>query len=222
MVRTLFGFAVVLGLVVGASGADDTKSGKDKKSGKAQAATIVKVDAANNMLIVRTKDGKEKELSLGKDTVIRDVGGTELDHRHAVDALKPGTSVRLMMDDDSKNLKEVRLAGTPREARTGVPGESRVQQLRLQQQGITELQATVDKVDSDKKTMVVRIKDKDGKEEEKTIEFKNGVRLTGLVTGLGLSDLKEGSAVRVWEKDGKVVQVMVPPGTLRRAAKNPK
>jgi hypothetical protein len=139
-----------------------------------------------------------------------------------VDALKPGTSVRLTMDDDSKTLKEVRLAGLPREARPEASDGSRVRQLRLQRQGITEIQATVDKVDADKKTMVVRVKGKDGKEEEKTIEFKNGVQLTGLVTGFGLSDLKEGSSVQLWEEDGKIVQVMVPPSTLRRAAKNPK
>jgi hypothetical protein len=127
-----------------------------------------------------------------------------------------------LMDDDSKTLKEVRLAGTPRDAQPGPSDGSRVRQLRLRQQGITEIQAIVDKVDADKKTMVVRVKDKDGKEEERTIEFKDGVQLAGLVRGLGLSDLKEGSPVQVWEKDGKIVQVMVPPSTLRRITKNPK
>jgi hypothetical protein len=222
MFRSLLGFAVALGMVAGAYGADDTKTGKDQKSGKAMAATIVKVDAANKMLIVRTKDGKEQELSFGEDTVVRDLGGTELDHRRAVDALRPGRSVRLMMDNDNNTLKEVRLAASPRDARPGTSDGSRVRQLRLQQQGITELQATVDKVDADKKTMVIRVNGRDGKEEERTVEFKHGVQLTGLVAGFGLSDLKEGSPVQVWEKDGKIVQVMVPPNTLRRAVKNPK
>jgi hypothetical protein len=222
MFRTLLGFTVALGMVAGVYGADDTKTGKNQKSGKAMAATVVKVDATNNMLIVKTKDGKEKELSFGKDIVVRDLGGNELDHRHAVEALKPGTSVRLAMDDDSKTLKEVRLAGMSREGRPSASDGTRVRQLRLQQQGITELQGTVDKVDADKKTMVVRVKGKDGKEEEKTVEFKHGVQLTGLVAGLGLSDLKEGCSVQVFEKDGKVVQVMVPPSTLRRVSKSPK
>ncbi len=65
-------------------------------------------------------------------------------------------------------------------------------------------------MDADKNTVVVRVVGKDGKDQDRTIKLGEGVKLTGRNrTGeqLKLSDLREGSAVQIREKDGKVVEV---------------
>ena len=69
--------------------------------------------------------------------------------------------------------------------------------------------ATVVKVDADNNTLIVKMRGKDGKEQERTLEVKEGVRLTGLEAGteFKLADLKPGAMIEVIEKDGKLTEL---------------
>src|SRR5260370_24939072 len=70
--------------------------------------------------------------------------------------------------------------------------------------------ATVVKVDAASNTLVVKMRGKDGKEQERTLEIKEGVRLTGPEAGteFKLADLKPGDMIEVIEKDGKLTQLL--------------
>jgi hypothetical protein len=221
MTRTIGGAAVLLALFAGTIVADDVKSGKDAKKPTRMTATVVKADAATNTLIVKTKDGTEKNLTIGKDTQVTDYAGATVGTGHNLQNLTPGMEVRLIMSEDGKTLKEIRLPAKPSaESRTARPHRSgaagavnRVQQLREQQRGQTATNGIISKVDADKKTLHVRVKGKDGKEQEKTIELSDDIKLVGINRGSKLADIQEGSAVSIIEKKGKVIEVMLIPGS---------
>ena len=71
-----------------------------------------------------------------------------------------------------------------------------------------EMTATVIKVDAKKNTLTVTMKDKNGKEEEKTIAITNDVKVVDANDKAATLDtIKAGDEVTVTERNGKVVEI---------------
>jgi hypothetical protein len=206
MSRRCLGVGIGLIFFAGALPADDTKSSKDAKKGSKEiTARVLNVDGAKKTFAVMVKGGGREEFMVATDTKVVDAGGHVVASGLGDKRLTSGTEVRLTVGADGKTIQEVRLSAKPR--------ESRLQQLRRQereQRQTPSLTGTVATVDAEKNTVLVRVTGRDGKEQDRTIKLGEGVKLTGPSrTGeqLKLSDLREGSAVQIREKDGKVVEV---------------
>src|ERR1700732_3355137 len=110
---------VLVGLLVfagGLWGADPQEKKSSKKSAKAVTAKVVSVDAANGMLTVKSKDGKEKELKVGDQTRFMDSQGNEATEGIKDKRLAAGTDVRIMLDEDGKTVKELHLVAKAKTA----------------------------------------------------------------------------------------------------------
>jgi len=209
--------AVGIGLILfaGALSADETKSSKDAKKGSKEiTARVLDVDAAKKTFAVMVKGGGREEFTVAADTKVMDAGGHVLASGLEDKRLTSGAEVRLTVGADGKTIQELRLSAKPQpQIQRAAPRESRIQQLRREgreQSQTASLSGTVATVDADKNTVLVRVMGKDGKEQDRTIKLGEGVKLTGRSrTGeqLKLSDLREGSAVQIREKGGKIVEV---------------
>jgi hypothetical protein len=218
---------VLVGLLVfagGLWGADPQEKKASKKSAKAVTAKVVSVDAANGMLTVKSKDGKEKELKVGENTKFMDSKGEEVSAGIKDKRLAAGTDVRLMLDEDGTTVKELHLVAKAKTAQASgkpskvfpVPPKGTVvaQEPPKHTGPQTPLPpiGTVVKVNKAKKEIVVQMvgsKSK-GKGEEKTIEVTDSVKLLGADgDGADFGGFRPGDAVLLQEKDGKVTQLQI-------------
>jgi hypothetical protein len=216
---------VLVGLLVFAGGlwGADPQEKKSSKKSKAVAAKVVSVDAANGMLTVKTKDG-EKELKVGDQTKFTDAQGKEVSAGIKDKQLAAGTEVRIMLDEDGKTVKELRLAPKTRTAQ-GPGRATRVRPFPPKDTGTHEPQkpavtaprkplppvGTVVKVNRSKKEIVLQMVDsKGGKGEQRTIEVTDGVKLLGAEgDDADVGGFRVGDAVFLQEKDGKVTQLQI-------------
>jgi hypothetical protein len=219
---------VLVGLLVfagGLWGADPQDKKASKKSAKAVTAKVVSVDAANGMLTVTSKEGKEKELKIGDETKFMDAQGKEVTHGIKDKRLAAGTDVRIMLDEDGKTVKELRLVDKAKAQASGRPnrfppfppkGAARPEESAKPASTRPSIPlppiGTVVKVDKAKKEIVLQMLDPKTKKkgEEKTIEVKDGVKLLG---GDGddadIGGFRVGDPVLLKEKDGKVTQLQI-------------
>jgi hypothetical protein len=219
MSRRCLGVGISLIFFAGALPADDTKSSKDaKKNSKEITARVVNFDAAKNTLAVMVKDGGREEFTIAADTKVVDAKGHVVASGLGDKRLTSGAEIRLTVGADGKTIQEVRLSAKPQmQVQKTEPRESRQHQLRREeraQRQTPSLTGTVATVDAEKNTVLIRMTGKDGKEQDRTIQMGDGVKLTGPSRSgeqLKLSDLHEGSAVQIREKDGKVVEVTALP-----------
>ena len=201
MLRSSFCSLAVLGLfALGMAMADKTKNqiGKDKNHDK---ATIAKVDAEKGTITVTTKDqgGKDVEKTL---SLAEGAGYFDSDAKAAkIGAFKSGDHV-LITEKDGK-VKELKKCKD-------------------------HAQATITKVDAKKGTVAVTMKDKEGKETEKTFKLMDDAEYfdtTGRVATIDL--FQSGDEVLIVETEGKIKELQkdtkVKPGDKDRTpvAKKP-
>ncbi len=123
-VGVLVGLLVFTGGLLGADPQEKTSSKEAKKGidSKAVTAKVVSIDAEKGMITVKTKDGSEKELSVGEHTKFMDAQGKDLKTGIKNKRLAAGADVKLMLDEDGKMVTEVHLAAR---ARTAAQASSR-------------------------------------------------------------------------------------------------
>jgi len=159
--------------------------------------TVVKVDAASHTITfkVRGRDGKEEEKTVTIKEGVKLIGedGKEDKEAHFLKELKPGELIQVT----EREGKVVEVRDLPERPNLKYAG------------------AAV-KVDADKHTITLKVKGKDGKEEEKTVEIKEGVKVFGKDGKEGkLADIAAGTQVMVFEKEGKLDSVRVAPSYPR-------
>jgi hypothetical protein len=222
---------VLVGLLVFAGGlwGADPQEKKASKKSKAVTAKVVSVDAANGMLTVKSKEGKEKELAVGEHTKFMDSQGNEVTEGIKDKRLAAGTDVRVMLDEDGKTVKELHLVAKAKTAQASgrpskvfpVPAKGTVAQEPAKRASTgpkmpLPIAGTVVKVDKAKKEIVLQMLDTKGngkgkgKGEERTIEVKEGVKLLGAEGDeADVGGFRVGDPVIVQEKDGKVTQLQI-------------
>jgi hypothetical protein len=218
---------VLVGLLVfagGLWGADPQEKKASKKGAKAVTAKVVSVDAANGMLTVKSKEGKEKELKVGEHTKFTDSQGNEVSEGIKDKRLAAGTDVRIILDEDGATVKELHLVAKAKTAQASgrpskvfpVPPKGTVVAQEPQKHTGPQIPlppvGTVVKVNKAKKEIVVQMvgSKSTGKGEEKTIEVKDGVKLLGSEGDeADVGGFRPGDAVVVQEKDGKVTQLQI-------------
>ena len=181
MMRAFLCSAALLGFATVCVAAD-AKDAKDKTNDNGMQATIVKVDAKTNNITLKWKDknGKDEEHSfdLTKEVKLTDENGKTLQ----ADSLKEGQLVRIT--ENNGKLTALR-------AEKGEQNE-----------------ATITNVDAKKGTVTVRMKDKEGKEVERTFTLAEDARYfdsTGKVAALDV--FRSGNEVLVVEEEGKLKQM---------------
>ena len=187
MLRAFLCSAALLGLASIGLAADtkDTKDVKNAKNDNGMMATVQKVDAKNHTITVMMRDqnGKEEEktLNLTRDVKVVDENGKTAD----ADTLKDGDNVRVVERDG-------KLAEVQREPAASKNGE----------------EATITNVDAKKGTITLKMKDKNGKEQERTFNLTEDARYfdsTGRVAALDV--FRSGNEVLVVEEQGKLKEV---------------
>lgn len=189
--KSLLAVAVLmLPPLLGAVSAGDKK--KDEKADRPHMSfgTVVKEDAANHTITVKTRgrDGKEQEKTIDlKDVKLLGEDGKENKEGDFLKNLKEGEHVLI----------------TER--------EGKVVSVRDLPEGPRMSMGTVVREDAAKHTITVKLRGRDGKEQEKTIDLK-GIKLIGAdgkehTEGDFLKDLKEGEHVLIARQEGKVISV---------------
>ena len=179
MLRSSFCSLVAFALfAVSPAMAADSKNDKDKNHDK---ATITKVDAAKGTITVTMKDQDGKEV----EKTLQLAEGAEYFDSNAkaakIDAFKPGDHV-LITERDGK-IKELKKCKD-------------------------EAQATITKVDAKKGTVTVMMKDKEGKDVEKTFQLMDDVEYfdsTGRVATIEI--FQSGDEVLLVETEGKIQEL---------------
>ena len=224
---------VLVGLLVftgGLLGADpqEKASGKEAKKGtdsKAVTAKVVSIDADKGMITVKTKDGSEKELSVGENTKFMDAQGKDLKAGIKNKRLAAGADVKLMLDEDGKMVTEVHLAARARTAAQGasrprkiipIPAEGQFPNPPAEEhkpavvRKAPPLGGAVVKADAAKKQIIIRVPDGKGKTEDRTIDVKEGVKLMGASgEDADIGGFSPGQTVMIHEKDGKVIELQI-------------
>jgi hypothetical protein len=224
-VGVLVGLLVFAGTLSAADPQEKRESKKPKQAteSKAVMAKVVSVDAAKGMLTVKTKEGKEEELTVGEHTRFVDAQGKDLAKGIKDKRLAKGADVQLMLDEDGKMVKEIHLAAGTRTARTSGrpskvfptrPGEetpsAHPDQPAARPKRPLPEGGTVVKTDAKKKQIVIKMADSKGKTEERTIDVKEGVKLLGAEgEEADIGGFAPGEVVMIQEKDGKVTQVQI-------------
>ena len=182
MMRAFLCSAALLGFATVCAAAD-AKDAKDNKNDNGMTATVVKVDAKNNSitLTMKDKDGKDQQqtFDLTKDVKLTDENGKTIQ----ADALKEGQQFRVNENNGKLAALQVEKAG----------------------QGDV---ATITNVDAKKGTVTVKMKDKDGKDVERTFTLAEDARYfdsTGKVAALDV--FRSGNEVLIIEEQGKVKQL---------------
>lgn len=174
--------------------AADAKDAKDTKADNGQAATVTKVDAQKNTLTVmmKDKDGKEEQqtFDLTKDVKLQDAAGKTIE----ASSLQKGDAIRIV--EQNGKLAEVRRenshSGETGQAHNGKKGE----------------EATITNVDAKKGTVTVKMKDKEGKDVERTFTLAEDAQYmdsNGRVAELDV--FRSGNEVLVVEEQGKLKQM---------------
>jgi hypothetical protein len=147
-------------------------------------ATVVKTDAAKHTVTVkvRGRDGKEeKTIELKEGIKLIGEDGKEDKEGHFLKELKEGEAVMII----ERGGAVVEIRDLPARPTLSI--------------------GAVTHVDAAKHTLTVKVKAKDGKEEEKTVEVKEGVKLMGKEHKF--SDFAVGDRVVLVEREGKLVAV---------------
>jgi hypothetical protein len=177
---TFCSLAVIVPLVVGFAAADDTKK-KTEKDTCHDKGTITKVDAKKSTMTVTVKDSKGK--SVEKNVQLAD-GAEYLDcngKSAKIDSFHPGDHIRITEKD------------------------GKVTELK---KCMERSHAKITKVDAAKGTVAVSMKDKDGKDIDKTFEVAKGAEYFdshGKVAKLDAFHTDD--HVRITEKDGKITEL---------------
>jgi arginine repressor len=219
-VGVLVGLLVFTGGLLGADPQEKTSSKEAKKGtdSKAVTAKVVSIDAEKGMITVKTKDGSEKELSVGEHTKFADAQGKDLKAGIKDKRLAAGADVKLMLDEDGKMVTEVHLAARARTAAQGATRPRKI--LPIPNPPAEEHKpavvrkapplGSVVKADAAKKQIIIRVADGKGKTEDRTIDVKEGVKLMG-ASGeeADVGGFLPGQAVMIHEKDGKVIELQM-------------
>jgi nitrous oxide reductase len=194
--RACICFVVVLALLL-ASGAvaKDAKADRPHKA----IATVVKTDVANHTLIVKFKgkDGKEQERKIELKEGVKLIGedGKEDQQAEFFKDLKPGEEVVIAQ----KNDKIVAVHDLPPRAVKSDPNLHR------------EF-AIVVRSDAAKHTLTVKMKGREGKEQERTIELKEGIKMIGEdgkedPQAEFLRGLEGGEQILIVERERRIVEL---------------
>ncbi len=199
MLRAFLCSAAFLGLASVSLAADK----KDAKNENEMTATVTKVDVKANTLMVRMKDknGKEEEktFNLTKDVKVVDAN----DKAIQLDTIKAGDEVTLTERDG-------KLVEVEREHAKGTTASKNGEE------------ATITNVDAKKGTITLKMKGKNGKEQERTFNLTEDARYfdsTGRVAALDV--FRSGNEVLVVEEQGKLKEVRQK-GNETKPEKNPK
>jgi uncharacterized protein YigE (DUF2233 family) len=189
MLRAFLCSAALVGLATVSLAADKADKTNAKNENEVT-ATVTKVDAAKNTLTVTMKDkeGKEetKTLTLTNDVKIVDAN----DKAATLDSIKAGDEVTLTHRDG----KLVEVEREKAKGTTATKGHKH--------------EATITKVDAKNGTVTVQMKDKSGKEVEKTFTLTGESRYfdsTGKEAAMDV--FQSGNEVLVVEEQGKLVQM---------------
>ncbi len=159
--------------------AADAKDTKDAKNDNGMTATITKVDAKKNTVTVQWKDKNGKEEEQTLNT--NDVKLTDENGKSIqADGLKEGDQVRVTENGGKIAALQVEKGN----------------------------EATITNVDAKKGTVTVRMKDKDGKDVERTFTLAEDARYfdsTGKVAALDV--FRSGNEVLIVEEQGKLKQI---------------
>jgi hypothetical protein len=179
--------------------AEEKKAEKGDKPTK-QIATVVKTDLTKHTILVKVKgkEGKEQErtIALKEDVKLIGEDGKEDKEAEFFKDLKPGEEIGIVL----RGEKVVQVRDLPE--RAAKPGAEKPHRDY----------ATVVKVLPDRHAITVRMKDKDGKEHEKTIQVKEGVKLFGEdgkedKEAEFLKELEAGEQILIVEKEGKLAEL---------------
>ena len=198
MLRAFLCSAALVGLATISLAADKTDKTADKnKNGDEMHATVTKVDAAKNTITVewKDKDGKEetKTLTLTNDVKFADENGKTT----TLENLKAGD--RVAITEHNGKVAEI-------EKRKGHRHE-----------------ATITKVDAKNGTVTVEMKDKNGKEEQKTFRLTGESRyLDSTGREAAMDVFRSGNEVLVVEEEGKLVQMQQKGNKPSEKKENPK
>ncbi len=189
MLRAFLCSAAFVGLTAVGLAAD--KAADKNKNENEATATVTKVDAKKNTLTVTMKDknGKEEEKTI---TVTNDVKVVDANDKTAtLDSIKAGDEVTLTHRDGKLVEIERERAKGATGAKTGHKHE-----------------ATITKVDSKNHTVTVQMKDKNGKEVEKTFTLTGESRyLDSTGREAAMDVFQSGNEVLVVEEEGRLVQM---------------
>jgi len=152
---------------------------------------VVKVDAAKHSITIkiRGRDGKEAEKTIELKEGVKLIGadGKEDKEAHFLMGLKPGE--QLMVVEREGKVVEVR----------DIPERPHV-----------KFAGSAVKVDAAKHSITLKVRGRDGKEEEKTVELPEGIKVFGKEGKEGkLTEVAVGDQVLVMEKEGKLESVRV-------------
>jgi uncharacterized protein YigE (DUF2233 family) len=192
MLRAFLCSAALVGLATVSLAADKTGKTDKTKNENEMTATVTKVDAQKNTLTVTMKDkeGKEetKTLTLTNDVKIVDAK----DKAATLDSIKVGDEVTLTHRDGKLvEIEREHAKGTAGTAKKGHKHE-----------------ATITKVDAKNGTVTVQMKDKNGKEIEKTFTLTGESRyLDSTGREAAMDVFQSGNEVLVVEEQGKLVQM---------------
>jgi uncharacterized protein YigE (DUF2233 family) len=192
MLRAFLCSAALVGLATVSLAADKTDKTDKTKNENEMTATVTKVDAQKNTLTVTMKDkeGKEetKTLTLTNDVKIVDAK----DKAATLDSIKVGDEVTLTHRDGKLvEIEREHAKGTAGTAKKGHKHE-----------------ATITKVDAKNGTVTVQMKDKNGKEIEKTFTLTGESRyLDSTGREAAMDVFQSGNEVLVVEEQGKLVQM---------------
>jgi uncharacterized protein YigE (DUF2233 family) len=189
MLRAFLCSAALVGLATVSLAADKAADKNNAKNENETTATVTKVDAKKNTLTVtlKDKDGKEETntLTLTNDVKIVDAN----DKAATLDTIKAGDEVTLTHRDGK--LVEVERENAKGTAKKGHKHE-----------------ATITKVDAKNGTVTVQMKDKNGKEVEKTFTLTGESRyLDSTGREAAVDVFQSGNEVLVLEEQGKLVQM---------------
>ena len=203
MMRALLCLTALLGLAAVGLAAD-TKDAKDAKTDNGTTATVTRMDAKKNTITLQWKDknGKDEQqtFNITNDVRLMDENGKAF----AADALKEGDDVRFTERDGKLVEIDREKAGTT--AGTGNKAG--------------EEEATITKVDAKNGTVTVQMKDKDGKEVQRTFTLTEDARYfdsTGKVAALDV--FRSGNDVLVVEEQGKLKQLKQKPAEKKEPGK---
>jgi hypothetical protein len=186
MLRVLFCSIAAVALFLGGLSAEE----KNKKASQPQQATITKIDSDKHTITLRIKDkdGKkavEKTFELAGDVRLYDQAGKVT----KMEVFQVGVLILAI----EKEGKIIELSLPKAEAQP------------------SETQATIIRINPDKNTITWRMKDRDGKEVDKTFKLTGEVQVydqEGRVVKFGV--LKVGRIVLAAENQGKLLDLRLP------------
>lgn len=194
--RACFCIAIVLALLLASgTGAKEKKADRPHKA----VATVVKTDVANHIIYAKfkDKDGKEHERKIELKEGVKLIGedGKEDQQAQFFKDLKPGEEIVIAQ----KNDQIVAVHDLPpRAART--------------EENVHREFAIVVRSDGAKHTLTVKMKGREGKEHERTIELKEGIKMIGEdgkedQQAEFLKGLEGGEQILIVERERRIVEL---------------